>query len=191
MSSQNVAIEDPREAIVGFIGPMRAFAFSLTRNNAAADDLVQDALVKAWKNIKSFQPGTNMQAWLFTILRNTFYSDRRRMKREVEDADGAMAARLSEKPRHDGVLAFDEFTRAFAQLPDEQREALSLVGASGFSYEEAAETCGVAIGTIKSRVNRGRARLVEMLKLDEGALDTTDKVTLGIINASPAVRAAS
>jgi RNA polymerase sigma-70 factor (ECF subfamily) len=164
---------------------MRAFAYSLTRNDAAADDLVQDSLVKAWKNIESFQRGTNMQAWLFTILRNTFYSDRRRAKREVEDVDGVMAGRLSEKPRHDGVLAFGEFTRAFATLPVEQREALALVGASGFSYEEAADTCGVAIGTIKSRVNRGRAKLVELLGLSNGEVgELTDRVTLGVVNSS-------
>ena len=187
MMPQRASSDDPREALVGHIGSMRAFAFSLTRNDAAADDLVQDTLVKAWKNINSFTPGTNMQAWLFTILRNTFYSDRRRAKREVEDADGAHAARLSESPRHDGVLALGEFAKAFQQLPDVQREALSLVGASGFSYEEAADTCGVAVGTIKSRVNRGRARLVELMNLPEGELgEIGDRVTMGIVNASAA-----
>jgi RNA polymerase sigma-70 factor (ECF subfamily) len=185
MNSPTVS-DDPREMLVGFIGPMRAFAYSLTRNDAGADDLVQDSLVKAWKNIESFQRGTNMQAWLFTILRNTFYSDRRRAKREVEDADGTLAGKLSEKPRHDGVLALSEFMKAYATLPVEQREALALVGASGFSYEEAADTCGVAIGTIKSRVNRGRARLVDMLGLSEGQLgELTDRVTLGVVSNSP------
>jgi RNA polymerase sigma-70 factor (ECF subfamily) len=164
---------------------MRAFAYSLTRNDAAADDLVQDSLVKAWKNIESFERGTNMQAWLFTILRNTFYSNLRKSRREVEDIDGIMAGKLSEKPRHDGVLALDEFRRAFVTLPVEQREALSLVGASGFTYEEAAETCGVAVGTIKSRVNRGRSKLVDLLGLASPELgEIGDRVTQGIVNAS-------
>ncbi|MGR3365123.1 MAG: sigma-70 family RNA polymerase sigma factor, partial [Maritimibacter harenae] len=93
---------DPREAVVEHLPAMRAFAASLTRNSAAADDLVQDTIVKAWKNFDKFQEGTNLRAWLFTILRNTFYSDLRKKKREVEDADGVMAETLSEKPHHDG-----------------------------------------------------------------------------------------
>lgn len=178
---------DPRDAIIAHLGPMRAFALSLTRNSTAADDLVQDTLVKAWKSFDSFQPGTKLQAWLFTIERNTFYSDRRRAKREVADVDGAFAAMLSEKPAHDGKLALTDFFVAFAQLPVEQREALTLVGATGFSYEEAAATCNVAAGTIKSRVNRGRTRLVELLQMTPGEnMEMTDKVTLSIVNAGNA-----
>ncbi len=178
---------DPRDAIVTHLGPMRAFALSLTRNSAAADDLVQDTLVKAWKNFGSFQPGTKLQAWLFTILRNTFYSDRRKAKREVADVDGAFAAMLSEKPAHDGRLALSDFFVAFVQLPVEQREALTLVGASGYAYEEAAQTCGVAVGTIKSRVNRGRLRLIELLQISAGdAMEMTDKVTMSVVNAGNA-----
>lgn len=175
---------DPREDIVNHIGAMRAFAVSLARNGAEADDLVQDALVKAWKNITSFEPGTNMQAWLFTILRNTFYSSRRKKKREVADPDGIAAERLAEKPAHDGRMQLNEFLRAFAQLPVEQREALALVGASGYSYEEAAQMCGVKVGTIKSRANRGRARLMEMLHPEEGGYqEMTDRVTSAVVNA--------
>jgi RNA polymerase sigma-70 factor (ECF subfamily) len=178
-----MAFRDPREELVDHLPALRAFAVSLTRDGVAADDLVQDAVVKAWKNIGRFQPGTNLRAWLFTILRNTFYSDRRKAKREVSDSDGALAASLSEKPRHDGVLAFGNFLTAFEKLPVEQREALVLVGASGFSYEEAAETCGVAIGTVKSRVNRARARLVELLGLAPGeGLEITDKATMSVIS---------
>lgn len=178
---------DPRDAIVTHLGPMRAFALSLTRNSAAADDLVQDTLVKAWKNFGSFQHGTKLQAWLFTILRNTFYSDRRKAKREVADVDGAFAAMLSEKPAHDGRLALSDFFVAFVQLPVEQREALTLVGASGYAYEEAAQTCGVAVGTIKSRVNRGRLRLIELLQISAGdAMEMTDKVTMSVVNAGNA-----
>ena len=170
---------DPRDEIVEHLGSMRAFAMSLTRNRAAADDLVQDTIVKAWSNIDKFETGTNMRAWLFTILRNTFYSLRRKRSREVEDIDGDMAAQLSTRPDHDGRLAMKDFEAAFEQLPDEQREALLLVGASGFSYEEAAEMCGCAIGTIKSRTNRARRRLAELMELEEGeSPDSVDSIML-------------
>ncbi len=176
---------DPRDEIVEHLPAMRAFALSLTRNGSAADDLVQDTIVKAWKNIEKFDAGTNMRAWLFTILRNTFYSDRRKRKREVADVDGKMAATLSQKPDHDGRMAMADFEAVFAELPSEQREALMLVGAMGFSYEEAAETCGVAVGTIKSRVNRGRVRLVEALDLGEDeSFELTDKSTMAVINGA-------
>lgn len=182
--SQDGDHKDPREEIVEHLPAMRAFALSLTRNGSAADDLVQDSVVKAWKAIDSFQAGTNMRAWLFTIVRNSFYSDRRKAKREVPDTDGAFAETLSEKPAHDGVLAMADFEQAFATLPDEQREALILVGASGFSYEEAAETCNVAVGTIKSRVNRARARLVDIMGMsDDEEFELTDKSTMAVVNA--------
>ncbi|WP_417722961.1 RNA polymerase sigma factor [Salipiger sp.] len=173
---------DPRDEIVGHLPALRAFALSLTRNGALADDMVQDTLVKAWSKISTFQEGTNMRAWLFTILRNTYYSNRRKAGREVSDADGIFTESLSEKPAHDGRLQLADFRRAFIQLSDEQREALILVGAQGFSYEEAAETCGVAVGTIKSRVNRARARLTELLKIDdEDELEMTDHATLAVV----------
>jgi len=179
------AASDPRDEIVDHLPAMRAFALSLTRNGTAADDLVQDTIVKAWKNIDKFSAGTNMRAWLFTILRNTFYSDRRKSKREVADVDGAMAATLSQKPDHDGRMALADFEAVFTELPSEQREALMLVGAMGFSYEEAAETCEVAVGTIKSRVNRGRLRLAELLGLaDDEELELTDKSTMAVVNAT-------
>lgn len=174
---------DPREEIVEHIKSLRAFAFSLTRNTALADDMVQDALVKAWSNIDKFEAGTNMRAWLFTILRNTYYSHHRKRQREVEDADGVHAETLSQKPDHDGRLQMRDFNAAFAELNEEQREALVLVGASGFSYEDAAEMCGVKVGTIKSRVNRARARLAELMHLDEDeGMELTDSVTAGIVS---------
>lgn len=173
---------DPRDDLVNHLGALRAFAVSLTRNSATADDLVQDTLVKAWTNIDKFEPGSNMRAWLFTILRNTFYSLRRKRKREVEDADGVLSEKLAQKPEHDGRLHMRDFASAFAQLNDEQREALVLVGAGGFSYEEAAEMCGVKTGTIKSRVNRARARLTQLMDLDEQSqMELTDSVTAGIV----------
>ena len=173
---------DPKEELVEHLPAMRAFAVSLTRNASLADDMVQDALVKAWSNLDKFQAGTNMRAWLFTILRNTYYSNRRKAKREVPDVDGAITASLSRKPDHDGRLNLMDFEAAFTKLPEEQREALILVGASGFAYEEAAETCGVAVGTIKSRVNRGRAKLAELLHLsDEDAFELTDPATMAVV----------
>ena len=178
---------DPREEIVEHLPSMRAFAMSLARNSATADDLVQDTIVKAWSNIDKFEAGTNMRAWLFTILRNTFYSLRRKRGREVADIDGELAGRLSEKPAHDGRLAMNDFRVAFAKLPDEQREALLLVGAEGFSYEEAAGMCGCAVGTIKSRANRGRAKLAELMHLEDGeSPDMTDAATLSIVSGRPA-----
>ena len=176
---------DPRDELVSHLPAMRAFALSLTRNGATADDMVQDTVVKAWTNIDKFQVGTNMRAWLFTILRNTYYSSRRKAKREVADVDGVFTERLSVKPDHDGKLQLADFKTAFEQLPDEQREALVLVGASGFSYEEAAEMCGVAVGTIKSRANRGRARLADLLDHDENtAMELTDAATMAVVTDS-------
>ncbi|MFT3690697.1 RNA polymerase sigma factor [Paenirhodobacter sp.] len=173
---------DPRDELPGHLPALRAFAMSLTRDPAAADDLVQDTIVKAWSNIDRFQPGTNLRAWLFTILRNTFYSDRRKRKREVPDPEGVHAARLSEKPAHDGRLAMSDFLRAFDRLSPEHREVLVLVGASGFAYDEAAAMMGVAVGTVKSRANRARARLAELLQLEDGEeLVTEDANALAVI----------
>lgn len=176
---------DPRDQLVDHLPALRAFALSLTREGASADDLVQDTIVKAWTNMDKFQAGTNLRAWLFTILRNTFYSARRKTKREVSDTDGIHAARQATRPEHDGRLAMRDFRAAFARLPDEQREALILVGASGFSYEEAAGMTGVAIGTVKSRANRGRRKLSELLHLAEGEeMDMTDQATLAVMASS-------
>ncbi|WP_347267581.1 RNA polymerase sigma factor [Paracoccus sp. (in: a-proteobacteria)] len=173
---------DPRDELVQHLPALRAFALSLTREGASADDLVQDTIVKAWTHIDKFQPGTNLRAWLFTILRNTFYSARRRTRREVNDSDGIHAARQATRPDHDGRLALNDFRVAFAKLADEQREALILVGASGFSYEEAAAMTGVAVGTVKSRANRGRRRLAELLQLEAGEeVEITDATTLAVM----------
>lgn len=176
------AAPDPRDELVNHLGALRAFAISLARNSATADDLVQDTVVKAWANIEKFNPGSNMRAWLFTILRNTYYSFNRKRKSEVEDADGVLTGALAQKPDHDGRLHMQDFNAAFEHLSDEQREALVLVGAGGFSYDEAAEMCGVKTGTIKSRVNRARARLTELMDLEgENKMELTDTVTAGIV----------
>ena len=180
---------DPRDELVEHLPALRAFAMSLTRSSAPADDLVQDTIVKAWTNMDKFQPGTNLRAWLFTILRNTFYSNQRKRRREVPDTDGIHAGRQMTRPEHDGRLALTDFQHAFEQLPDEQREALILVGAYGFSYEEAADMTEVAIGTVKSRANRGRRKLVELLRLeDDESLEITDKATLAVLSGNTPVQ---
>jgi RNA polymerase sigma-70 factor (ECF subfamily) len=119
--------------------------------------------MRAIANIDSFEPGTNMQAWLFTILRNRFRSEYRKRRREVEDADGHYTDSLVSQPEQTAKLEYKELRAALEKLPSDQREALILVGASGFSYEEAAAICGCAVGTIKSRVNRARNRLATEL----------------------------
>src|ERR671928_185886 len=147
-----------RDAMLQATPNLRAFAISLTSNVDRADDLVQETLVRAIANIQRFQPGTNMQAWLFTILRNLFHSEYRKRRREVEDADGKYAATLAVEPDQMPHLDFEDLQKALAKLPPDQREALLLVGAQGFPYEDAAAICGCAVGTIKSRVNRARKR---------------------------------
>src|SRR5512145_2604838 len=145
------------------MGSLRAFAVSLCGDKERADDLVQETLFKAWNHLDSFQEGTNLRAWLFTILRNTYFSECRRRRREVEDHDGTKAAELAVHPAQQGHIDMQDFRRALNVLPPDQREALVLVGAAGFSYEEAASISGCAVGTIKSRVNRARSKLIELL----------------------------
>lgn len=171
-----------RELLLGAIPALRAFAYSLTYDLDRSDDLVQDTLVRAWTKADSFTRGTNLTAWLFTILRNLFYSEQRKRKREVEDADGVHAARLTSLPEQEIRLEMREFQAALDLLPLSQREALVLVGAQSFTYEEAAEICGVAVGTMKSRVSRARGRLIETLGMngteDIGA-DALTRAALG------------
>jgi RNA polymerase sigma-70 factor (ECF subfamily) len=173
--------------MLGTVPSLRAFAISLSGNVDRADDLVQETLLRALANIKSFQPGTNMSAWLFTILRNLFRSEYRKRRREVEDSDGSYAETLKSQPEQIGRVEFQEFREAMDKLPSDQREALILVGASGFSYEEAAEICGCAVGTIKSRVNRARTRLSQLMSIENmnefGADDTTRAVLTGTDHA--------
>lgn len=159
--------KEVREGLVAAIPNLRAFAMSLCGRSAWADDLVQETLVRAWAKSDSYKDGTNLMAWLFTILRNEFYSQLRKRKREVEDIDGEEAARLTAAPGQMPNLDMKDFQAALALLPDDQREAIVLIGASGFSYEEAAEIMGCAIGTVKSRLSRARTRLTEILEGDE------------------------
>lgn len=154
---------------------LRAFARSLSGNSDRADDLVQETLVKAWRNRDSFVQGTNLKAWLFAILRNSYISELRKRKREVPDSDGALASQLTVNGEQSGHVDMRDFMTALGTLPQEQREALLLVGAEGFSYEEAALMCGCAVGTIKSRVNRARNRLCEILGVEGASEFGTDR----------------
>ena len=170
-----------REAMLSAVPSLRAFAISLSGNVDRADDLVQETLLRALAHIDSFQPGTNMPAWLFTILRNLFRSEYRKRRREVEDADGRYAESLKSHPEQTGRVEFSEFRAALAKLPSDQREALILVGASGFSYEDAANICGCAVGTIKSRVNRARTRLADLLAIDSVDDFGPDRATRAVL----------
>lgn len=160
-----------KRAMLAQLPALRAFAISLCGRGDRADDLVQNAILRAWSKQHTFIPGSNMKAWLFRILRNGFYSDLRKSGREVSDADGILTERMAVGPAQDASLALKDFRHALEALPSDQREAIILVGASGFSYEEAAGICDCAVGTLKSRVNRARTRLRELLSLadNEGA----------------------
>lgn len=167
---EHVSLSDPefKKQLAVVIPHLRAFGRSLSGNRDTADDLVQETLLKAWAARKRFQAGTNMRAWTFIILRNLYLSQMRRarFKGEWDDlvADKILAAPASQD-RH---VELSDMQRALLHLPQPQREALILVGAGGFAYEEAAEICGVAVGTIKSRVARGRVALEQLLS--EGQL---------------------
>ena len=156
-----------RDGIIAIVPKLRAFAISLSGNVDRADDLVQETLLRALANITSFEPGTNLPAWLFMILRNVFRSEYRKRRREVEDGDGRHADTLKTYPEQTSCIEFEEFRQALAKLPPGLREALILIGASGFSYKEAADICGCAVGTVKSRVHRARFKLIELLSIED------------------------
>ena len=158
-----------RDDVVRMIPALRAFAWSLSHNGSDADDLVQDTLIKAWTNRDKFEDGTNLRAWLFTILRNTYYTQVIRRRREVRDEQGEYAGTLRSAPTQEWSVAMHAMQDALKLLPDEHREALILVGAAGLSYEEAASICGCAVGTIKSRVNRARIRLLKIMDVDDAS----------------------
>jgi RNA polymerase sigma-70 factor (ECF subfamily) len=164
-----------KDELVAEIKNLRAFAISLSGSVSLADDLVQETLLRAWSKSDKFQPGTSMRAWLFTIQRNIYYSNYRKRVREVQDSEGAYARRLTVPGDQESHLDLEDFRKALIKLPAEQREVLTLVGASGLSYEEAAAICDVEIGTIKSRLSRARTKLVELLALDEPAAPTLER----------------
>ncbi len=162
---EHVALSDPefKEQLAQVIPHLRAFGRSLSGNRDLADDLVQETLLKAWAARKRFQAGTNMRAWTFIILRNLYLSQMRRARFKGEWDDLVADRVLAAPAGQDKHVELADMQRALLHLPQPQREALILVGAGGFAYEEAAEICGVAVGTIKSRVARGRVALEALM----------------------------
>ena len=155
---------DFKRELTEVVPHLRAFARGLCGRPDMADDLVQEALLKAWAAQDRFEPGTSMRAWTFVILRNAYLTDMRRNRFRGE-YDETVAERILTAPAgQEEPIHLSDMHRALLTLPPERREALLLVGAGGFSYEEAAEICGCAVGTIKSRVGRARAALSEMLE---------------------------
>jgi RNA polymerase sigma-70 factor (ECF subfamily) len=183
--------ESFRDEFVALLPSMRAFARSLCRNRAEADDLAQTAMMNAWRARKSYMPGTNLRAWLYTILRNQYISERRRAAtwRTDTSVDDVV---LPSPQNQEASVEMSDVQQALAKLPDEQREALILVGAGGFAYHEAAALCGCAVGTIKSRVARARRALASILgeerpangeesaEADEGASVMSASATEGV-----------
>lgn len=153
-----------REELTALIPHLRAFSRSLCGNPTLADDVAQDAMLKAWKARAKFKPGSNLKAWTFTILRNQFYSIKRRSWRATSlDQEVAEQTIVAQSDQEKSV-ELNELRRGLDSLKEDQREALILVGASGLSYEEAAEICGCAVGTIKSRVSRARKALETIME---------------------------
>ena len=153
-----------KQELVALIPHLRAFARTLAGDPTSADDLAQDAMIKAWDARASYQMGTNMKAWTFMILRNQFYSEKRRSWRQTQLDQEAAERTLVAIDNPEAPVALDELRLGLAMLPPEQREALILVGAGGFAYEEAADICGCAVGTVKSRVSRARRSLQAILE---------------------------
>lgn len=158
-----------RDELVRLIPKLRAYALVLCRSASEADDIVQETLVRAWRFGDSFRDGSNMTAWTFTILRNTFLSSRVRkhMQYQFDDAIGPVHAG-SQTPDQEWRLRYKELLAGLGQLPEAQRQAILLVGGAGLTYDEAARVCGCSVGTVKSRVSRARVCLAELL--DSGVL---------------------
>jgi RNA polymerase sigma-70 factor, ECF subfamily len=153
-----------RTAMLATVPKLRAFAISLCRNRDQADDLVQETLLRAWENMASFTPGTSITAWMYTILRNYFFSECRRRRKPMDSIDDHVE-RIASRPTQVACAESQEVCEALEKLGSKQREALMLIGASGVSYEEAAKICGCPTGTVKSRVNRARAELARLLSI--------------------------
>lgn len=179
--AQARAEADFRKGFLATVPSLQNFALSLTRNPASADDLVQDTLLRAWRSRDSFAVGTNMGAWLFTIMRNAFYSSHRRQGREVSDADGSYAARVGTVPEQSGHLDLQDAHQALARLPAPMREALVLVAIENLSYEQAAEVLNCRIGTVKSRVWRARDQLAYLLGYSADEVGA-DRLTLSALS---------
>ena len=149
--------------LVSLIPAMRAFSRTFCRTKTDADDLIQETLTRALANAHRFQSGTRLKSWLFTIMRNTFLTSAKRYTRESPGAADCVSTLCVSTPNQEWCQRSNEVGRALDRLPYDQREVIVLVAIAGFGYEEAAEVCGCAVGTIKSRLNRARGRLQELL----------------------------
>ncbi len=178
MSTATDRLDDTafKNELTGLIPHLRAFARSLCGDASQADDLAQEAMLKAWHSRESFRAGTNMKAWAFTILRNAFYSEKRRSWRRTPLDPEVAEATLVAATNPSDSLELLALRNALNELPDDQKEALILVGAGGLAYEEAAEVCGCAVGTIKSRVSRARKALVELLESNTSGFSSDDTI---------------
>jgi RNA polymerase sigma-70 factor (ECF subfamily) len=155
-----------KSELIALLPKLRAHAIALSGSASAADDLIQDTMVRAWRFRDTFQDGSNLAAWVHRILRNTFYTSATTARRTVQDVDGMYAAQLTCNPEQEWRVKYSELLSALGKLSEESRDALLLIVAEGMSYEEAAEIAGVPVGTLKSRVNRARERLAELIDID-------------------------
>ncbi|MFN4185021.1 MAG: sigma-70 family RNA polymerase sigma factor [Hyphomonas sp.] len=167
-ATQALSLADFKAALMEVTPHLRAFARSLCGDPSQADDLVQDALLKAWNARDSYTENTSFKAWTFTILRNSFYSEKRRSWRSTSLEPGVAESTLVASDDPDKGIELVALRNALEHLPQDQREAIILIGAGGMAYEEAAEIVGCAVGTIKSRVSRARKALAELLNSEEG-----------------------
>ncbi len=168
-AAADIAEAGPRRQIALLLPELRAFARFLAQDRTLADDLVQDAILRALRALDQFQPGTSMKAWLFTILRNAFYEQRRRHKRETAALQAGFAADDSALPAQDSHSAIDDLQRHLWRLSPLLREALILVGAQELSHEEAAFVCNVPVGTMKARLSRARVALARAIREADAA----------------------
>lgn len=172
MSTQNGS--SMSDALVEMIPALRIYARNLMRGGDEADDLVQETLMKALANVGSFQPGTNLRAWLFTIMRNSFLTRVVKRTREPVGSEDCISGNVICFPRHDAHMANNRVMAAIDRLPLPYREALILVFLAGESYEEVARICDCAVGTVKSRINRARRMVME----DVGATRVSDLIAV-------------
>jgi RNA polymerase sigma-70 factor (ECF subfamily) len=168
-------VRDFHEQLKAILPRLRVYALSLTRDRDAADDLVQDTVIRALQGRQSFQPGTNLAAWLFRIQRNEFISGIRKQRPTVP-VDTAIADRLSHPPHQDSGLIMREFVSAFGKLGSTQREALLLAVLEGLPYDVIAKHTGVSVGTVKSRISRGRDTLERLLLAGEPKSEKTNGI---------------
>jgi RNA polymerase sigma-70 factor (ECF subfamily) len=167
MAQENVRMcsEVVRKDLIRYLPNLLAFAMSLRRNRQDADDLLQETMLKAWSNIDTFTEGTNLRAWLFTIMRNTHNTQYRKSEKERMNEYLGDASEVGVPPRQMSTAEARDILKALQKLDHHQRETLLLVAAQGFNYEEAAKIVDCPVGTIKSRLNRARKRLAKVLAM--------------------------